>query len=455
MNPLSHDPDTLAKMDQEFTWHPFTPMAEWCDPANEPVILVAGEGAVLRDSRGREYLDGNSSIWTNLHGHRRPEIDAAIAEQLKKVAHVSYLGTGNEPASLLAAKLVSYFPKGSLSRVFFSDNGSTAIEVAIKMAAQFHQQTGAPERTVFAAFDHAYHGDTTGASSLCGIPLFSERFNAWHFPVVRVGSVAELAQSAAAREGRLAAVVIEPLVQGVNRVHLWPPGMLRELRALCDRIGALLVFDEVLTGFGRTGTMFACEQENVLPDFLCLAKGLTGGYLPLAATLTTQRVFEAFLGRPEEGKTFFYGHSYTGNALGCAAALANLAIFERENTLARVRDLAGVLAHELAAVRSRCPYIGEVRQIGLIAGIDITQPDGTPFPPAMRAGFQVCAKARNFGLLTRNIGDTVLLLPPFCVTPAQIRKMTSALESAIRALFPDQFPKGTTGGTSLNPCPQN
>lgn len=452
MNPMAENnnpgfSNNPARLDQEFAWHPFTPMGEWCDPQNEPVILVEGRGAVLRDSKGREYLDGNSSIWTNLHGHRHPGIDAAIRAQLDKIAHVSYLGSGNEPASLLARKLISFFPENTLRKVFYSDNGSTAIEVAIKMTAQFHQQTGNPERVVFAAFDHAYHGDTAGAASLCGVRLFSDRFSAFHFPVERVESVAELEQCEAARDGRLAGVVIEPLVQGVNRVRLWPRGMLRDLRAFCDRTGAMLILDEVLTGFGRTGSMFACQQESVIPDFLCLAKGLTGGYLPLAATLTTRRVFDAFLGHPEEGRTFFYGHSYTGNALGCAAALASLEIFENEKTLERVCWLSGIFAEELARLRANFTGIGDVRQIGLIAGVDVNRPDGTAFAASERAGFQICRIARDFGLLTRNIGDTVILMPPFCTTPEQLHEMTTALGRAVSSfLQPASYPSGASNG---------
>ncbi|MEI8310653.1 MAG: aminotransferase class III-fold pyridoxal phosphate-dependent enzyme, partial [Verrucomicrobiota bacterium] len=269
-------------MDKTHGWHPFTQMKAWCADDHEPIILVEGEGAVLRDSRGREYIDGNSSIWTNIHGHGHPKITGAIRDQLGRVAHVSFLGTTNAPAAELAGRLAGLFPTGTLSRVFFSDDGSTAVEAAMKMAIQFWQLSGVPARKRFVAFDQAYHGDTAGAASLGGIGAFHDRFAGHHFPVDRISDPSELDGLA---HGEIAAVVIEPLIQGAAGMRVWPRGLLRRLREKCDAIGALLILDEVLTGFGRTGTMFACEQENVIPDFLCLAKGLTGGYLPLAATV--------------------------------------------------------------------------------------------------------------------------------------------------------------------------
>lgn len=421
-----------ARWDQAHCWHPFTPMEEWCDPENPPLVIASGKGAVLYGEDGREYLDGNSSIWTNLHGHAHPRINAAIAEQLERMAHVSYLGAAHAPASQLARRLVGLLPPDTLERVFFSDNGSTAIEVALKMSAQFWQMEGQPERTWFVAFDRAYHGDTAGAASLGGVPLFHERFAAWQFPVLRVGSVEELAALPQLAEGKIAGVVIEPLVQGVNRVRLWPQGMLAALRGLCSAHDVFLILDEVMTGFGRTGRMFACEHEGVIPDFLCVAKGLTGGYLPMAATLTTRRVFEAFLGPVGANRTFFYGHSYTANPLGCAAALASLDLFEEEQTLERIGALARHLATELGEQFAELPGVGEIRQIGLIVGIDVVRKDGRAWPASERMGFRICQRARAFGLLTRNIGDTIVLMPPYCSTPEQITRMVSAVAKAIR-----------------------
>lgn len=419
--------------DRAHCWHPFTPMEEWTDPGHPPLVIVSGRGAILRGEDGREYLDGNSSIWTNLHGHAHPKINAAIVEQLERVAHVSYLGTAHEPAAKLARRLVELLAPGPLERVFFSDNGSTAIEVAVKMCAQYWQLVGQPERTWFVAFDQAYHGDTTGAASLGGVPLFHHRFAQWQFPILRVKTLEELGGLEEWRGGKVAGVVIEPLVQGVNRVHLWPKGMLGELRRLCDEREVCLILDEVMTGFGRTGTMFACEQEGVVPDFLCLAKGLTGGYLPLAATLTTRRIYEAFLGPVEAMRTFFYGHSYTANPLGCAAALASLEIFQEEKVLGRIGELSGHLRVELARVLRGRAGVGDIRQIGLIAGIDLVRADGSPWPARERVGFWTCQRAREFGLLTRNIGDTVLLMPPYCSTPEQVTRMVEAVGWALRS----------------------
>jgi adenosylmethionine-8-amino-7-oxononanoate aminotransferase len=426
---MSFDTEALVAADKRHTWHPFTQMQAWCDPAHEPIVLVEGEGAILRDSRGREYIDGNSSIWTNLHGHRHPKIDTAIRDQLDHVAHVSFLGTTNAPAARLAEKLCALFPRKNLTRVFFSDNGSTAIEAALKMAVQYWQLDGRPERNRFLAFDRAYHGDTAGASSVGGIAGFHGRFERMHFPVERIASFEDLAKVSSPET--IAAVVIEPLVQGAAGIRLWPQGMLRELSAWCDVHGILLILDEVLTGFGRTGTMFACEQERVFPDFLCLAKGLTGGYLPLAATMTTDRVFEKFLGRVDELKTFYYGHSYTANPLGCAAALASLEIFEEENVLEnlkpRIARMAGLLS-ELAEL----PNVRDVRQCGFISGIEIGPDKNSTYPWTELRGARVCEAARRHGLLTRPILDTIVLMPPYCISEDQLARAFLALRMAIQ-----------------------
>ncbi|HEY8899483.1 MAG TPA: adenosylmethionine--8-amino-7-oxononanoate transaminase [Chthoniobacterales bacterium] len=425
---FSDDTAALISADRAHSWHPFTQMRAWCDPAHEPLVLVEGDGAILRDSRGREYLDGNSSIWTNLHGHNHPKLNAAIRAQLDRVAHVSFLGTTNAPATRLAERLCALFPPNTLTRAFFSDNGSTAIEVALKMAVQYWQLAGRPERRRFVAFDRAYHGDTAGASSVGGIAGFHGRFEAMHFPVERVSSLEDLA--AIPDPANVAAVVIEPLVQGAAGIRCWPTGMLRELSAWCDIHGIFLILDEVLTGFGRTGTMFACEQERVFPDFLCLAKGLSGGYLPLAVTLTTERVFEKFLGDVAEQKTLYYGHSFTGNPLGCAAALANLAIFEEEDVL---RNLQPKIAHlrGLLASLSSHPRVREVRQCGFIAGIEIGPDKTSAYPWTELRGAKVCDAARAHGLLTRPVLDTIVLMPPYCVTTAQLDGAVAAIRRAI------------------------
>ena len=423
---MREDTRRWIQNDQAHCWHPFTRQGEWCAPGHEPLVLTHGKGAWLWDSEGRRYLDGNSSIWTNIHGHAHPAISAAIRAQLEKAAHVSFLGFTHPGAVELAEKLCALFPPHTLERVFFSDDGSTAVECALKMAVQYRMQTGEPGRTNFVAFADGYHGDTLGAASLGGVNRFFERFRGQGYPVNHVRSLDDLRLL---DPQNIAAVVIEPLIQGVNEMRPWPAGMLAELRGWCDANGVHLILDEVMTGFGRTGTMFACQHENVIPDFLCLAKGLTGGTVPLAATLTTSRIYDAFLGGPE--RTFYYGHSYTANPIGCAAALASLAVFEQEKTLKHLPAKIEHLRAGLAALKAAHPSIHKVRQCGFIAGIELRRPDGTKFPSEMRIGEQVCLYARAHGLLTRPIMDTLVLMPPLCTTPAELDHALGALDAAI------------------------
>jgi len=406
-------PAALAELEKRHSWHPFTPMQAWTAEEFDPVMIESGQGCVLRDQNGREYLDGNASIWTNIHGHNHPVINAAISEQLGKVSHTSFLGFSHAPAALLAKELVDLLPGGKMERVFFSDDGSTAIECAVRMALQFWRQNGRPERDTIVAFDRAYHGDTLGAASLGGIPTFKGSANQFGYRVVRIQSLDELREQS---PERLAAVIIEPLIQGVANMRLWPKGMLSELNAWCGQEDVFLILDEVMTGFGRTGKMFACLHEDVVPDFLCLAKGLTGGYLPMAATLTTKRVFEGFHG-PEN--TFFYGHSYTANQLGCAAALASLRIFRDEAVLEHLEPKIALLAELLAELRNT-PGVLATRQIGLIAGIDVES-----------SGAEVCLAARKQGLLTRPIQNTLVLMPPLCVTAEELRRMAEAIRFVV------------------------
>ncbi len=423
----------LQAADKQHLWHPFTQMRDWCAPGSDPLVLSGGRGSVLIDSDGREYLDGNSSIWTNIHGHSHPKIIAAIRAQAGKLAHSSFLGTTNEPAIRLAEKLVALFPRETLTRVFYSDDGSTAIEVALKMAVQFHQLTGHPERCRFAAFDHAYHGDTAGAASLGGIAAFQDRFAPLSFPVARVADMAALNALDAVTKAPLAGIVIEPMIQGAGGMRTWPPGLLRDLRAWCDREGVFLLLDEVMTGFGRTGKMFACEHEGVVPDFIALAKGLSGGTMPLAATLTKEKVFQAFLGDYAEMKTLFYGHSYCGNPLGCAAALANLEVFEEEGTLEQLQPKIAHLTELLAELGTE-PNVSAIRQCGFIAGIDVAGSDGTPFPWQDETGARICMAARRHGLLTRPIRDTLVLMPPLCFTGPELDRSVAALRAGIREI---------------------
>ena len=390
-------------------------MKQWL--AEEPVIIEAGQGAVLRDVAGNEYIDANSSIWTNLHGHRHPQITQAIKDQLDQIAHSSFLGLSNVPAIKLAKRLSKLT---GLPRVFYSDDGSTAMEVAIKMAVQYWQHRGQPQRQKFIAFTNAYHGDTIGTVSIGGIHLFHETFRPLTFAVRRAGNIAELKKLLS---DEVAGVCIEPLIQGAAGMRLWPEGMLREVRRLCQ--DTLLIADEVMTGFGRTGKMFACEHEGVTPDLMAVAKGLTGGYLPLAATLATEEIFNAFLGEFAEFKTFFHGHSYTGNQLGCAAALANLKLFEDERVLEKLQVKIGKLQTRLEACR-QLPTVIDVRQCGFIGAVEVG-----PYRPEEQMGIKICRTMRECGVLTRPIGNVIVIMPPYCITDAQLDKIFAALAKAL------------------------
>ena len=413
----------LVEKDKSFIWHPFTPMAEWCSGTSEPLVIERGNGVYVYDTLGRSYIDGNASIWTNVHGHCHPKINDAIIQQLEKIAHCSFLGTTNEPAILLAEKLIGLFPSNSLQRVFFSDDGSTAIECAMKMAIQYFQIKGQSERCRFVTFDNAYHGDTLGASSLGGIDRFFVRFSDLGLPVICLNSVEEL-NKVDCKE--IAAVVLEPMVQGAAGIRLWPEGMLNQIRNWCDSNQSLLILDEVMTGFGRTGKMFASEHESVIPDIMALAKGLTGGYLPLAATLTTSEIFDAFLDGEEN--TFYYGHSYSGNPVGCAAALASLQIFEEESTLASLPKKIQHLSKVLENLKRENQKVIDIRQCGLIAGIELLGSEEIIGP-------EVCNVARDYGLLTRAIGNTVVFMPPLAINNDQISDSISALQKAIEKVL--------------------
>jgi adenosylmethionine-8-amino-7-oxononanoate aminotransferase len=414
--------------DRAHCWHPFTRQDEWC--RQEPVLLARGEGAWLWDTEGNRYLDGNSSIWTNIHGHRHPKINAAIRAQLEAVAHTSYLGFAHPRASELAERLCGLFPPQTLERVFFSDDGSTAIEAAVRMALQYRINTGEPERVCFLAFENGYHGDTLGAASLGGVGRFTGLIQRFGLPVHRMSTLADLETIRPEALETIAAVIVEPLIQGVNEMTPWPPGMLTDLRRWCDVHGIHLILDEVMTGFGRTGTMFACQREDVTPDFLCLAKGLTGGYLPMAATLTTANVYNAFLGGAE--RAFYYGHSYTANPLGCAAALASLEVFEDERTLECLQPKIAQMNELLHALKATHPHIRAIRQCGFIAGIELGDRSGERLPRENRTGERVCEAARRYGLLTRPILDTIVLMPPLCTTMEELAQAVEAIGRATR-----------------------
>jgi adenosylmethionine-8-amino-7-oxononanoate aminotransferase len=507
----------LAQLDQKHVWHPFTQMRDWL--RREPIVIVEGKGAVLHDVKGREYLDANSSIWTNLHGHRHPKITAAIQRQLKKIAHSSALGFANEPASQLAARLIkaaelnhapndkstrkSHIVNRKLQKVFFSDDGSTALEVALKLAYEFTRRTRRPKTTPrFLSLEGAYHGDTVGAVSLGHIDLFHKAYGGMLFKTDKVMSpycyrcpfnrakperedarkyrrcnwecvgLVERKLSAQKKKGDpYAAFVFEPLMQGAAGMIPQPSGWLGQVTEMARSHNALLIADEVMTGFGRTGngsagvspassgdvpaarlwngsvpkirrrdartTLFASHHEGVQPDFLCVAKGLTGGYLPMAATLTTQKVFDAFLGEYEEFKTFFHGHSFTGNQLGATASLASLDILQSAASGRARAELQKNLHAELQLLW-QLPNVGDIRQVGLVAGIELVKNWRTrePFALHERAGIRVCEAMARRGVLTRPVGNVIVLMPPYCTSKAQLSRMVSALRESVSEIFP-------------------
>jgi len=416
--------EELIAADKKFIWHPFTNMREWSAPEHEPLVLLEGRGAIVRDSKGREYVDGNSSIWTNIHGHNHPHINAKIREQLERVAHTSFLGFTNPPAITLAKAIVDLVPNTKLNRVFYSDDGSTGVEVALRMADQYWRLR-ASRRQQFIAFQNGYHGDTAGAASLGAAAMFQVGPGRWNFPATLVPNLKTLECISATEAAKIAAVAIEPLIQGAAGMKLWPPGTLKGVREWCDRTGALLIVDEVMTGFGRTGRMFAIEHENISPDIMVLGKGLTGGYLPLAITLVTDEIFSRFDGSIVEGKTLAYGHSYTGNALACTAALASLEVFQHENVLENLGPKIQQMHDELEGLRT-LPAIKEIRQCGFIAGIELTSTSD-----ASKLATDVCMAARNRGLLTRPIRDVIVLMPPLCITSQQLSTAIEAIRSSI------------------------
>lgn len=418
--------------DLKHCWHPFNPQSLW-GKESEILFIESGEGVWLKDSKGRKYLDGNSSIWVNIHGHSHPRIVKAMQAQAAKICHSSYLGFSHGLASDLAARLCSYFPEGSLSRVFFSDDGSTAMETALKMAFQSRVQSeGGENRRKFVAFDYCYHGDTMGAASLGGVSTFFEKFRGFGMEVQHVGSMKELEALSDEECEKINSIVIEPIIQGVNRMHLWPKGMLRALREFCTSKGIYLICDEVMTGFGRTGKLFASMHEDVIPDFLCCAKGLTSGYSPLAACLTTEQVYECFLGDYELNKSFYYGHSFTAHPLGCAAAMACLDIFEDEKVLENLPPKIELIAQLAAELQAKNPCVSDIRQIGMVMGIDITRPDGRLYLQGERAGERACVAMRAYEFLTRAVTqDTIVFMPPLCISEEEIRHSFDAIHRGI------------------------
>jgi adenosylmethionine-8-amino-7-oxononanoate aminotransferase len=436
--------------DRRYLWHPFTQMKDWQE--EEPLIIVAGDGVWLEDIQGRRYLDGVSSLWVNLHGHRKAEIDQAIREQINRISHTTLLGLANLPSVELAEQLIKITAPLGLAKVFYSDSGSEAVEVSLKLAFQYWQHKGVKTKTKFIYLENAYHGDTLGAVSVGGVELFHKVFQPLLFPTYKTASpycyrcslgyspsscklacLGDLEEILRQHEEEIAAVIIEPLLQAAGGIIVHPRGYLKGVRELTTRYNTLLITDEIATGFGRTGKMFACEHEGVSPDLMTVAKGLTAGYLPLAATLTSEEVFLAFLGDYAECKTFFHGHTYTGNPLACAAAIANLRIFAEEKTLEQLPPKIDLFSKRLQEFWE-LPGVGDIRQIGLVAGVELVRDKQTKEPYAWeeKMGIRVCSACRSRGLILRPLGNVIVLMPPLAITEAELNLMLDIVAEAIR-----------------------
>jgi adenosylmethionine-8-amino-7-oxononanoate aminotransferase len=441
------DKKTLVAWDKCYLWHPFTQMQDWL--AEEPVVIERGEGCFLIDIAGNRYIDGVASMWTNVHGHNHPELNAALKAQVDKIAHTTLLGYSNIPAIELAKKLVELAPVG-LNKVFYSDNGSTAVEIALKMAYQYWQHKGEPQRKLFIHFDKAYHGDTIGAMSVGGIDSFHTTFDSLLFKGIRVSApetyrslntknsavktqwLNAVESALSEHTGQIAGIILEPLIQGAGGMLISPQGFLKELSVLAKRWKTLLIVDEVMTGFGRTGKMWACEHEAVTPDILCTAKGLAAGYLPLAATLTTDEVYNAFLGEYKDLKTFFHGHTFTGNPLACAVALENIAIFERDNLLSQLQPTIEHLGNRLQEFY-RLPHVGDVRVCGFAAGVELMKNSdtSTPYPFEEKVGIRVCKEALTRGAMLRPLVNTIVLMPPLQISISELDALLDIVYTSI------------------------
>lgn len=438
----------FIREDKKYIWHPFTQMKDWLE--EEPLIIEEAKGCYLKSSDGKWYLDGVSSLWVNVHGHRKKEIDSAIKRQLNKVAHSTMLGLSNIPSIELAKKLIQLAPKG-LEKVFYSDSGSSAVEIALKMAYQYWQHLCKPKKTKFVHLDNSYHGDTVGAVSVGGIDLFHKTYRGLLFesfkasspycyrcprdksyPLCRFECLRSLEEILQNEHQAICALIVEPLVQAAAGILVWPQGVYRKIYELSKKYNVLLIADEVAVGIGRTGAMFASELEGVSPDILCLAKGLTGGYLPLAATLTTENIFDAFLGEYQDKKTFFHGHTYTGNPLATAAAIATLDLFRKENTLKKLQPKIEFLKRELEKFRS-LEHIGDIRQKGFMVGIELVKNRKTkePYLWEEKIGIKVCRKAREYGVILRPLGNVIVLMPPLAISKPELKQLFYATYKAI------------------------
>lgn len=438
--------EALAAKNKAYLWHPFTQMKDY--NSSDPLIIERGEGIMLYDVQGRAYYDGFSSVWLNVHGHNVPELNQAITEQLGRVAHSTLLGMANVPAIELAEQLVRITPEG-LNKVFYSDSGATGVEIALKLAFQYWHNKGIRGKTKFITMNEAYHGDTIGAVSVGAIPLYHQVFGPMLSPAYLISypsanryggdsakaleaTISALRTLLEMQANEIAALIVEPIVQGAGGIMIMAEGALRKIAALCRQYDVLLIADEVATGLGRTGKMFACDHEHVCPDLMVIGKGLTGGYLPVAATLATDEVYDAFYGDYDEQKTFFHGHSFTGNPLGCAVALANLRLFEERNIVEGVDAKSAFIAHKLEPLRAK-QHVGDIRQKGFMVGIELVRDkvSGIPYEWTEQIGIRVCRRARELGMLTRPLGNVIVFMPPLVSSEAELEAMTDILSNAI------------------------
>lgn len=448
------DKKTLIEWDKKYIWHPFTQMKYWLQ--EEPTIIIEGKDCFIKDIDGKWYLDGVSSLWVNIHGHRRAEIDEAVKVQLDKIAHSTLLGLCNEPSISLAKKLAELLenalPWGEpLTKIFYSDNGSTAVEIALKLAYQYWVNIGIKGKDTFVSLKEGYHGDTIGAVSVGGVELFHQVYKpllnksiqapasycyrcelGLNYPACKLACLSEMEKIIKSNHEKIIAVIVEPLVQCAGGIIVCPRGYLKGLRELCNKYNILLIADEVATGFGRTGKMFACEHEEVTPDIICLSKGITNGYMPLAVTAVKEKIFNSFLGELEERKTFYHGHSYTGNPLACAAAIANLEIFEKDKTLETLPQKIELLNKELTEI-VKLEHVGDVRQKGMIAGVELVKDKKTkePFPWKEQTGWKVVKAARKHGVWLRPLGDVIVIMPPLVISMENLERLLQVIKDCI------------------------
>ncbi len=448
---MNDETKRLIDLDKRHLWHPFTQMADWL--AGEPVVIESGDGFYLIDTDGNRYIDGVSSLWCNVHGHRVRKIDDAIRTQLDKIAHSTLLGLGQTQSIELAEKLVQIAPPG-LEKVFYSDSGATAVEIAIKMAYQYWQTIGQTDKTKFIALKEAYHGDTIGAVSVGGMDLFHGIFKSLIFEThyapsphpyrfdgtpqqCAAHSLAAMEDILKAHSNQIAGIVVEPLVQGAAGIIVHPAGFLKGVESLARKYDTLLIVDEVAMGFGRTGKMFACERENIQPDLMCIAKGISAGYLPLAATLTTQAIFDAFAVSGDIKKTFYHGHTYTGNALGCAAALASLELFAENKIIETLPEKIELISQYFTRF-AELPFVGNVRQCGMVGGIELVKNKQTkePFPSDKKIGAKCCAAMRPKGVMMRPLGDVIVLIPAVAMDTQTLTKLLDIVEETLISNLP-------------------